>query len=88
MPNSPSDCVALRRAEFEHTGQDVARKAHLHCLGARLTTSEPTSEESLVAEEGVLCVGLAMIARRLLRLASSDVAGAGDGGIPRSCASY
>jgi len=81
---SPTDRVRLCRAEFEHTVQNVARKTRLYCLGARLTTSEPASEESLVAEEGVLGTGLEVIARLLLPLASSDLARAGDCSIPRA----
>jgi len=66
------------------TVQNAARKTHLGCLGATLTTPKPTSEEPLVAEEGVLGAGLAVIARLLLPLASSDLAYASNGGIPRS----
>jgi len=60
--NSPADRVGLRRTQFEHSVQHVARQAYLHCLGSRVTTSESASEEPLVAEESILDPGLPMIA--------------------------
>ena len=81
MSNSPTDRVGLRRTEFEHTVQNVARKTYLYSFVARATTSEPASEESLVAEESVLGPGLPMITRLLLPLPLSDLADSSDGGI-------
>ena len=76
--SSPSDRMGLGPAKRGHPIQDAARKTRLDNPAPSTADPKPSANERLVAEEGSLDTGLAMVARGLLPLAPAERFHVGD----------
>ena len=70
--SSRTNAVRLRLAKLRHPIENVARQEGLGLSSARCPSSQATSNDRLVSEEGVFCTGLLMVTRHLLPLAPAE----------------